>query len=101
MTQMSRFFILTTDALTTEQEQQVVQIATQFSWWHWMPNFWLFKDHSDTATVEAIRDQFGKVAPMSRCMIFQVNPVLWAGRVRPDAQGNKMEEWVNSHWKLP
>jgi hypothetical protein len=98
---MSKFFVISTDPLDAPQEQQLVELAKQFSWWHWLPNFWLLKDHSEVWTVSALRDRFTAIAPNSRCIILQVDPIAWDGRVKPDAKGNRMEDWLFSYWKRP
>lgn len=98
---MSRFFALSHDTLTPEQEKELAKVLDPEIWWHWLPNSWLIKDTRDELTATAIRDKFRSVNRAVRCMVVQVEPIQWAGATRPDAKGRSMTKWIQDHWEKP
>jgi hypothetical protein len=99
-TMAAKRFIVATDPMAPTEEAEFRTSLGASGFWHWLPNFWLVKSFDETLTAEDIRDRLAKAAPGARCFVTQVTPVApWVGRVKPDAHGRSMDEWLRSDWE--
>jgi hypothetical protein len=95
---LAKRFVIATDPLTPDQEKALTQFASQYLWWHWLPNLWLLKDEAGTLKVATIRDQLSAMDQTLRCIVMEVEEKDWAARSSPDSKGNNMVDWIRAHW---
>lgn len=98
---MARYFTLATDPLTAEQTKALKDAMSGKGWWHWLPNYWLIKDATDTLTVDEITAIIGRIAPQARALAVEVEKRTWSARTKPNAKGESMTAWLHSNWGTP
>lgn len=97
---MTRKFVLATDPLTAEQEKSLADKLSPAVYWHWLPNFWLIVDKSETLTASAINKFIAEITDRSRrCLVTQVEAQRWAAQTRKDDKGNDMADWIRRNWE--
>lgn len=95
---MSKYFILGTESLSKEEERAFLEKLDGIAWWHWFPNFWLLADKTNALTVGELANRFALANPKKQCMPIEVKSIAWHGRVRMDANGNRMKDWLEKNW---
>ncbi|HTV70624.1 MAG TPA: hypothetical protein VMF90_19005 [Rhizobiaceae bacterium] len=97
---MTRRFVVATDPLTPEQEKKFQESISNAGWWHWLPNFWLFKDYRDEHTTDSIRDILFKMDSTKRCIVLQVDRTTWSAVTKKDEKGRDMVQWIKDIWQV-
>lgn len=97
---MKRKFILMTEAITPAQEVALRDSLGSPYWWHWLPNAWLIIDMSNSLSVNTLNLAFNKVAPLSQCLVLEVEPKAWNSMEKTTEEG-KMSDWIKSSWMTP
>lgn len=95
---MTKRFIVATDPLTPDQEKIFHQKLLPAGWWHWLPNFWLIRDNTDSLTAASIRDSLRNINGSARCLVLEVDPITWAALTKKDQHGRGMAQWITDHW---
>lgn len=92
-----KFFAISTDPLTEEEEKTLKSAFSPAGWWHWLPNFWLVHDVAGTHTTVSLRDKLFDINSKIRAIIVEINPSGWAALIKKDAAGNDMAEWLHKN----
>ena len=95
---MKRRFVIGIQGMTEAQEKSFRDFLNKHGfWWHWIDNLWLFATNKPALTASEIRD----AAPESARTIVLEFPedITWATRGKPNTQGKKMSDWLESTWK--
>lgn len=95
---MTKRFIISTDPLSATQTADLKNAIDCAGWWHWLPNFWLVKDPTDTLSAEKIRDNIKTIAPNARCFVSEVDYKAWAALTKSSPQGKSMGDWLHNTW---
>ncbi len=95
---MTKRFLIATDPLTSDEERRLKDALGKAGWWHWLPNFWLVKDSSDSLTPKKISDVIFEINNTVRCLVYEIEPVGWHARTKKDASGRSMTEWLFKSW---
>jgi hypothetical protein len=93
-----KYFVVALSPINEVQSKLITAQFTGKAWWHWIDNFWLVVDSSDTASCASIRDELHKIVPTARKIVLAVDPIKdgWAGAGPRTPQD--MFEWVIGHW---
>lgn len=97
---MSRYFVVTTDPVQKEQDQEFrewIDQQEEATWWHWIEGAWLISSDTDEMTVETLRDKICQIAPGTTNLILEVNPETWAG-YGPSTEKKSMFSWLKKEW---
>lgn len=99
---MTRYFTLATDPMSAEEEKKFIsKIPDGVGWWHWLPNYWLLKDPTETLEAKHLSDNIFEINQTVRCLALQVEPTSWSARSRKDSKGRLMADWLDSNWQRP
>lgn len=91
---MTKYYMIAASGLTADQEKKITEIWTGYGWWHAIANCWLLRDHTDQMNVVDIRDSIRQISPGAQVMVFEVNPVTWAGAAVNDSN----RDWLRRFW---
>lgn len=96
-------FVVSTDAMSEAEEKLFRAAITGMGgkWWHWLPNFWLIVDPTETIKPTDIRNSVKKINGNVRAMVIQVEPKGWSGLTKPGPNGKGMVDWIRLHWDEP
>jgi hypothetical protein len=93
---MTKYFSIATSAMSQPQQQALRDALKGYKWWHWLSNYWLVKDSSETLTAATVRDLFKAACPGGKCLVLDVEPKTWAatgiGKSTPG------REWIKANW---
>lgn len=96
---MSRKFVIATTRLSAEESEAISRLFDgRCSWWHWIDDFWLVVDPSDSLTANSITDEIRSVAPKAQIFVAQVNNLLWSG-YGPSTEERNMFSWLRRIWE--
>jgi hypothetical protein len=102
---MTKRFVVATGALETSQAKALkdfIDVSNDVGWWHWLPNFWLIKDHRDKATAftaYAIRVEIQRIAPGVNCLVMEINEdITWSGVGGKNPDGKSFFDWLKNTW---
>ena len=97
---MTRRFVIGVSELTRAEGQALrAYLSENGTWWHWIPNFWLFVANDDSMTPDQIRDYIRDTNPRAKCVVVNADGGGgWAGRGSPNASGKPMFQWVRNFW---
>ncbi len=101
---MSKQFVIAVDIDNPLQESMVTEYLKSKTgwWWHWIKNFWLTIDKTNTLTATQLRDDIKIRVPGNNILIIEV-PVgspPWSG-FGPNSETDKranMFEWLHKEW---
>lgn len=95
-----RKFAVAVEGMSKEQEKAFLAFckSKKLGWWHWIGNFWLLLDSSDSVSVSDIRDGIKSITGSSACIVLAVRESgAWAGVSKTEPKG-KMFEWIRRNW---
>jgi hypothetical protein len=95
---VKRFFV-STDPMGAKQERELKDKLGHVGWWHWLPNFWLITDRSESLTAGRIRDYIHELDSSVRAIVMEISCEDWAALTKPDSEGRDMAAWLNDTWK--
>ena len=95
---MAKRFVIATDPLTADQEKALKDVLDSAIWWHWLPNFWLVKDGSESLTAGEIRDAVKRISPIARTFVVEVDSITWAALTKKDSKKRDMASWLHEYW---
>lgn len=98
---MTKRFAIGVSDLTSEEQQALrTYLGQKGTWWHWIPNFWLFVADDDAMTAGEIRDHIGIINQHAKCIVINADGGGgWAGKGKPNSSGKPMFQWVRNMWK--
>jgi hypothetical protein len=95
-----RRFVVAAEGLTKEGQNSLVEFFRErkLGWWHYIDNFWLVYDRTDTLTSDELRDTIVKFRPSGNpVFVMQIGkPITWHGQ-KPKAK-EKMFDWIKGNW---
>ena len=100
---MAKRFIVGLDESTAEQNEKFKQYIDEqgLAWWHWIDNFWLLKDSSETLNSEVIRDELGEIYPNVHKIVIELKGDsindTWSG-YGPSGEKRNMFDWLHNTW---
>ncbi len=99
---MKKRFIVAIQGMTAEQEQAFADFLDSKScgWWHWIYNFWLVVDPSETLTAASLRDEINTISPGLKRLVVDVTEsrrAVWAG-YGPSSEERNMFNWLREDW---
>lgn len=95
---MAKRFVIATDPLTADQEKALKEVLDAARWWHWLPNFWLVLDESESLSSEEIRDAVMRINSTARAIVIETDSVTWAALTKKDSKGRDMSTWLHNYW---
>lgn len=98
---MKNRFVVGIDSMSTEQESAFVDYlrSNGYGWWHWINNFWLVVDISNTLTSAKLRDDLMEIAPKTNLLVIQIKgDHTWAG-FGPSTKERNVFNWLHNSWK--
>jgi hypothetical protein len=94
---MSKYFSIITDQLTDEQEREMGEKFRSFGWWHWLPNYWLIADLTETLSAVRIRDMIREINSSSECFVLEMTPITWASQGTSGGD-ERRRTWLRNNW---
>lgn len=94
-----RKFSVAVERMSKEEQQAFVKFcrSKKLGWWHWIENFWLIVDNTDTLSVAEIRDKIREITGGTPCVVLAVREAgSWAGTKRKNK--DNMFDWVRKNW---
>ena len=93
---MSKYFSIATGATNPAQERAFKDAIKGKGWWHWLANYWLIKDQSETLTARPLRDLFKQACPGVNCMVLEIEPKTWSSMgIKKEGSGR---DWLRGNW---
>lgn len=94
---MSKFVILTNRPSAKQQNAITARMKGMGSFWHWMPDAWLFIPYAAGWTAEVVRDQLSAAAPGLHILALEVEipagSQAWA-IIAPA----EWHDWLHKNW---
>ena len=96
---MKRFIVL----LQSETDQQTKAFsqmlpATDFKWWHWLPNSWLIVDTKDQFTSRSLIDTVKSAYPGVNAFVSEIESDHWTGFGPKDE--STYFPWLHKNWTM-
>jgi hypothetical protein len=104
---MKKRYIIALDSSTEGQNNAFRRFIkdSNFSWWHWIENFWLLIDSAGEYNSEKIRDKVDELFPGVYNLVIELNEDYdtWQG-FGPAGGGEEKEKgnmftWLRDNWK--
>ncbi|MGH8198888.1 MAG: hypothetical protein ACREVO_00735 [Steroidobacteraceae bacterium] len=96
-----RKMVVISDVISLEQQRQFVAWLNSvgMGWSHWLSGGWLVNAVGNQPGVDAVRDNFLRIAPNTQVVVLQVDVSNWAGWLfNPTTQAAKT--WLEDQWGL-
>lgn len=92
---MKRRFVIGATLTPAQEKKFLGFLRKRGSWWHWIPNFWLFATDSQKLTTQAICNEILKMNPEGRALVleFPEDPD-WTGYGPPNKDGTDQHDWL-------
>lgn len=97
---MKRFLIACGGLSPTDEKSLHSYFTKSGSWWHWVPNVWLFACDKEDTTAAALRDHILKYNHENLIVmeIERSGEIAWRGARSPE--GATMGDWLKSTWAV-
>jgi hypothetical protein len=92
-----KYFIVAADSPTQEQQNQITSSFKDsgYSWWHWLPDFWILGCPYDGVQAPTIRDHIKELVPGLVFLVLGADPrPEWGAFSSPE-----WWQWLNDNWK--